>query len=341
MLRGFYKNVLPAIMAAALTGACTSARKAQTTLAQDAATETMQAAATLSAKGERTPVPLDEGPLEIVTPQATFTPTSTPTIDIVHIDFPSQPGAFTSKLSDRSTAPLAEKQRAIGDSFNRNIFERPFDAQNMEYQPYIDIAPGAELSLDPPWVYVSIFLEDAPPSDAQAVYAVELDLNVDGRGDWLITASTPLNEEWSTKGVRAYLDSNGDVGGETPAQAEDPPYLGDGYETLLFDEGSGIDPDAVFSRILSEPVTTVQFALNHSIIANDRTFMWGVWAFGGSIQPERFEYNDTLTLEEAGSPASPDRYYPLKELSSVDSTCRWVQGIVPRKGMPSSCGYQP
>ncbi|MEJ2563055.1 MAG: hypothetical protein P8Z42_10220 [Anaerolineales bacterium] len=249
MLRGLYRNVLPVIVAATLTGACTSARRAQTTLAPDAATETMQAAATLSAKGERTPAPHDSSLLEVVTPQATFTPTSTPTIDIVHIDFPSQPGAYTSKLSDRSTAPLAEKQRSIGDSFDRNIFERPFDAQNMEYQPWIDIAPGAELSLDPPWVYVSIYLEGAPPSDAQAVYAVELDLNVDGRGDWLITASTPLSEEWSTKGVRAYIDSNGDVGGETPAQAEDPPYQGDGYETLLFDEGSGIDPDAVRSNV--------------------------------------------------------------------------------------------
>ncbi len=341
MLRGFIKSLLPIIITATLTGACTSARKPQTTLAPDAATGTMQAAATLSAKGKRTPAPPDSGSLKIVTPQATYTPTSTPTIDIVHIDFPSQPGAYTSKLSDRSTAPLAEKQRSIGDSFDRNIFERPFDGQNMEYQPYIDIAPGAELSLDPPWVYISIFLEGTPPSDAHVVYAVELDLNVDGRGDWLITASTPLNDEWSTKGVRAYLDSNGDVGGENPTQAEDPPYQGDGYETLLFDEGSGIDPDAVFARILSEPVTTVQFAINHSIIANDRTFMWGVWAFGGDVHPEWFEYNDTLTLEQAGSPISPNRYYPLKDLSSVDSTCRWIQGIVPRKGMPSTCGYQP
>ncbi len=341
MLQGFFKRVLPLIVAVSLAVACTSTRKAQTTLASDAATETMQAAATLSARAERTPASLESGSLEVVTPQATLTPTSTPTIDIVHIDFPSQPGAYTSKLSDRSSAPLADENRAIGDSFNRNIFERPFTAETMEYQAYIDIAPGAELSLDPPWVYISIFLEEPPPSDEKVVYAVELDLNVDGRGDWLLTASTPLSDNWSTKGVQAYLDSNGDVGGDNPTQVDDTPNEGNGYETLLFNEGSGIDPDAVFSRILTEPSTTVQFALNHSIIANDRTFMWGVWAFGESIQPERFEYNDSITLEEAGSPISTNRHYPLKGLYSVDSTCRWVQGIVPRREMPSICGYQP
>ena len=301
----------------------------------------MEAAATLIAMGERTPATLISGPLDIITPAATLTLTATPTIKIVHLDFPGQPGAHTSKLSDRSTASLAEENRSIGDTFDRNIFERPFDVDNMEYIAYIDIAPGAELSLERPWIYISIFLEGAPPDDAQAVYAVELDLNVDGRGNWLLTARTPLSTSWSTNGVQAYLDSDGDVGGEIPTQAETPPYDGNGYETLLFDEGSGIDPDAVFSRIILEPVPTVQFALNHSIIANDRTFMWGVWVFGGDIQPELFEYNDSMTLEQAGSPTSTNPHYPLNKLASVDSTCRWVQGIVPRKDMPSTCGYQP
>jgi hypothetical protein len=341
MLRGFLKLGFLITLAVSLIGVSASCQKAPATLAPHAVTETMQAAETLIAKGERTPSTLTSAPLEIITPAATLTPTSTPTIIIVHIDFPGQPGAHTSSLSDRSTAPLAEEQRAIGDNFERNIFERPFNAENMEYLAYIDIAPGAELRLDPPWVYVSIFLEGAPPEDSQAIYAVELDLNIDGRGDWLLTASTPLSDTWSTQGVQAYLDADGDVGGETPTHAETPPHGGNGYESLLFNEGSGIDPDAVFSRILLEPKTTVQFALNHSIIANDRTFMWGVWAFGGIIQPERFEYNHTMTFKEAGSPISTNSNYPLKELASVDSTCRWVQGIVPRKDIPSTCGYQP
>jgi hypothetical protein len=341
MLPGLRKMGLLITSAVSLTVACASCQKISATLAPPAVTETMQAAATLIAKGGRTPSSLTSSPLEIITPASTLTPTSTPTIDIVHIDFPGQPGANTSSLSDRSTAPLAEEQRAIGDDFERNILERPFDAENMEYLAYIDIAPGAELRLDPPWVYISIFLEGAPPEDSQATYAVELDLNVDGRGDWLLITSAPLSDTWSNKGVQAYLDADGDVGGETPTHAETPPYEGNGYETLLFNEGSGIDPDAVFSRILLEPNTTVQFALNHSIIANDRTFMWGVWAFEGDIHPEWFEYNDMITHKEAGSPILGNSNYPLKELAGVDSTCRWIQGIVPRKNIPSTCGYQP
>lgn len=341
MLQGFLKWGLLIILAASLMGACTSSKQDPATLLTHAATETMQAAATLIARGERVPVTLASPSIKIITPAATLTPTCTPTINIVHLDFPGQPGAHTSILIDRSTAPLAEENRAIGDNFNQNILERPFDAENMKYLAYIDITPGAELSLGHPWIYISIFLEAAPPEDAGAVYAVELDLNVDGRGDWLFIASTPFSETWSTQGVQAYLDADGDVGGTTPTEAEKPPYKGNGYETLLFNEGSGIDPDAAFSRIILEPRPTVQLAINHSIIANDRTFMWGVWAFGGDIHPESFEYNDTMTLKEAGSPVSTDLYYPLKELASVDSTCRWVQGIVPRKDMPSTCGYQP
>jgi hypothetical protein len=341
MLRGFLKLGLLITLAVSLTGVCTSCQKAPATLTTHAVTETMQAAATLIAVGERTPSTLISAPIEIITPAATLTPTSTPTIDIVHIDFPGQPEAQTSSLTDRSTAPLAEEQRAIGDSFERNIFERPFDAENMEYLAYIDITPGAELLLDPPWVYISIFLEGAPPEDSQAIYAVELDLNIDGRGDWLLITRTPQSDTWSTQGVQAYLDADGDVGGEMPSHAETPPYEGNGYESLLFNEGSGIDPDAVFSRILLEPQTTIQIALNHSIIANDRTFMWGVWAFDGNIHPELFEYNDTMTFKEAGSPIPANSNYPLKELASVDSTCRWVQGIVPRKDIPSTCGYHP
>jgi hypothetical protein len=341
MLRCFQKIGLPILLLLGLTTACTSSNKPPATLPPQAATETMQSAATLIARGERIPAALTLGPLDIITPVATLTPTYTPTIDIVHLYFPDQPGAHTSKLTDRSTAPLAEENRSIGETFERNIFERPFDGEDMQYLAYIDIAPGAELSLDPPWVYVSIFLEGAPPNDAQAVYAVEIDLNIDGRGNWLLTASTPLDSTWTTTGVRAYLDADGDVGGEIPTLAESPPFEGNGYETLLFDEGSGIDPDAVFTRIVLEPIPTVQFALNHSIIANDRTFMWGVWVFSGDIHPELFELNDSFTLEEAGSPISTNYHYPLKELTGIDSTCRWIQGIIPRKNIASTCGYQP
>jgi hypothetical protein len=38
----------------------------------------------------------------------------------------------------------------------------------------------------------------------------------------------------TTDGVRAYQDTNNDVGGPTPVKADPPPQTGDGYETLVF-----------------------------------------------------------------------------------------------------------
>jgi len=38
-------------------------------------------------------------------------------------------------------------------------------------------------------------------------YGVELDLDVDGRGDWLVLASKPTST-WSTLGVRVWQDTD-------------------------------------------------------------------------------------------------------------------------------------
>jgi hypothetical protein len=342
-LRRFVLHTLPVGFLGLLLYACRTTAPPPETLAPQAVTQTMHAAASLIAKLEQTPPAATFSPPKIVTPAPTLTPadTATPAPLFVHIDVPKEPPGHTSELSDRSSAPFADEKRAIGDSYDRNIFERPFTSEEMVYQGYLDIAPGAELSLAPPWVYVSIFLVAAPQVDTSATYGIELDLNLDGRGDWLIVASTPLSSEWSTNGVRAFLDSNRDVGGETAAKADSTPPHGDGYEILIFDQGISHDPDAVFARLLTDPTITLQLAFKHSFIGNDKTLIWGAWAFGDEFHPEWFEYNDYITFAQAGSPKSTSSYYPLKALASVDSTCRWIQGILPRRNMPNLCGYSP
>lgn len=332
---------LPIVFLGGFLYACSSKISPPETLAPQVATQTMRAAASLIARIEQPPPSATISMPNIVTPAPTITLADTPTPGFVHIDVPKEPPEHTSELTDRSSAPIADEKRAIGDSFDRNVFERPFTAEEMLYQGHLDIAPGAELSLAPPWVYVSIFLVDAPPADTNAIYGVELDLNLDGRGDWLITASTPLSSEWSASGVRAHLDSNRDVGGETPAKSEISPPEGDGYESLIYDQGYGYDPDAAFARLVTNPTVIVQLAFKHTLIGKDKTLIWGAWAFGDEYHPDRFEYNDHLTFAEAGSPRSTSQNYPLKALAQVDSTCRWIQGILPRRNMPNLCGYSP
>jgi hypothetical protein len=231
---------------------------------------------------------------------------------------------------------LAGERRTIGDHFDFNLYERPLTTEDMDYQPYLDITPRAELSLAPPWVYITIYLQGRPAKEADVTYAVELDLNVDGRGDWLITAKNPFTEEWTASSVEAFLDSNGNVGGLTPSRSDSQP--GDGFDALILGRGVGTDPEGAWVRLA--PVgQAVQIAFKHGLIGNDRTFLWSVWADGGPQRPEWLDYNDHFSLAEAGSPNVSSPNYPLKALASVDNTCRWVQGIVPRIGMPGLCVF--
>jgi hypothetical protein len=239
-------------------------------------------------------------------------------------------------MTDRSSAILAGEHRTIGDHFDFNLFERPMTSQAMDYQPFLDISPRAELSLAPPWVYVTIYLQSKPAKDAEVTYAVELDLNINGRGDWLITAKNPFTEEWTSSGVEAFLDSNGDVGGRHASRSDSQP--GDGFDALILGHGEAIDPEGVWVR-LAPLVQAVQIAFKHGLIGDDQTFLWSVWADGGPQRPDWFDYNDHYSLAEAGSPNIGSSNYPLKALASVDNTCRWIQGIMPRIGMPGLCVF--
>ena len=132
-------------------------------------------------------------------------------------------------------------------------------------------------------------------------YGVEVDMNVDGRGDVLVMAAKP-GTAWSTDGVKAWLDRNHDVGGAHPIQS-DPPANTDGYETMVFDAGVGTDPDTAWARISPADPNIVQIAFKSTLINDADNFTWGAWAMNDSmLNPAWFDYNDHFTNAEAGSP---------------------------------------
>ena len=266
----------------------------------------------------------------------TLEPTLPPTPTIVHLIRPSEPGSLQSFMTDYSSLLLAPEHRTLTDNYDWSFLERPFTREAMDYQPHLDLTRG-ELSLVPPWIYITLFLEDIPPSDALATYAVEIDLDIDGRGDWLITIALPQSGEWSTDRVRAYRDDDNDVGGVRPLRSDAPPQTGDGYETLVFDQGIGPDPDAVWARIPPGAPDRIQIAFKHDLIAADTYLLWGAWADGATGQAGWFDYNDHFTLAEAGSPLSTSPDYPLDQLASIDNTCRWAYDFVPTEELPGMC----
>jgi hypothetical protein len=292
------------------------------------------------------PTPPGPAPAEGASPEAptppesavppTAEPTLAPTPTIAHLTRPSEPGSLQSFMTDYSSLLLSPEHRTLTDNYDWSFLERPFTSETMDYQPQLDLIRG-ELSLVPPWIYITLFLEDPPAAGDEAVYAVEIDLDIDGRGDWLITAALPQAGDWSTDRVVVYRDDNNDVGGVRPLRSDAPPQASDGFETLVFDAGVGPDPDAAWARIPAGAPDQVQIAFKHELIASDTHLLWGAWAEAGTGQPGWFDYNDHFTLAEAGSPLSTSPDYPLDQLASIDNTCRWAYDFVPTEQLPGMC----
>ncbi|MDH5506951.1 MAG: hypothetical protein OEZ02_06995 [Anaerolineae bacterium] len=280
---------------------------------------------------------------EAATPQPggdAVVPSETPRPTVMHVTTPSSPTVTNSFVTDRSSKSLASEKRANADNFEINLYERPFTAQDMDYQDYLDIT-RAEISLGSPWLYVTILVEGAPPQGSSAAYAVEIDLDMDGRGDRFITGIVPDGTDWTTDGVQVYRDFNQDVGGVKVMRVDAPHPGRDGYEDLLFDQGLGADPDTAWIRRDPSNPKQVQLAFKHAIIEGLNKFMWGVWADEGVKQPGWLDYHDHFTLAEAGSPASNSSEYPLKAMASVDNTCRWSYGFELTGTEPGACYIPP
>ena len=258
-------------------------------------------------------------------------PTATSTPVIVHIDFPVDSvkfGAIIYDVESSGTAP--EKRAPYGDSYDIYRMERPF-TEDMTYIPDMDIVTY-NVQIDAEWIYVSVELIGTDPNNDTGInYGVELDLDADGFGEYIIWANPPYTPEWSTEGVQVYADNNHDTGGLS-AELSDAPLDGDGYETKIFDSGTGDDPDLAWIRVNAGVQATVQFAFKQSLAGS--SFMLGVLSDAGLQDVTMMYYNDRFTEEEAGSPEKSEKHYPLKELYAFDNACREAYGF-------KATGYEP
>ncbi|MGD0753098.1 MAG: hypothetical protein ABSA23_17035 [Anaerolineales bacterium] len=275
------------------------------------------------------------------TDTATTTDTATATIlpTVTHLVKPGEPPAsFESQIYDMDSSAFAAQHRVEGgDNFAADLFERPFDQSMNTYFPDLDIKHTG-LSRDATWTYITISLFGPSAQGGLAGdYGLEIDVNRDGRGDFLIMAAAP-GASWSTDGVQVWQDKNGDVGGATPIQSDPPPQTGDGYETVLFNAGQGADPDLAWARTSPTDPASVQIAFKRSLFNDANPYMWGAWAMDASmLHPDWFDYNDHFTLAQAGSPLQGSADYPLKALYEVDNTCRWAVGFTPTGNEPGIC----
>ncbi len=250
------------------------------------------------------------------------------------------PNSIGSWLTDPLTPDKAKDDYAIaGDEFAHNQFERPMD-KALAYRPDLDIV-GATLSQDSQWLYASIQLSgsDTGTQTLDANYGVELDVNLDGRGDFVIWARPPFTTAWSRDTLTVYGTSTNMVGGTHPLLS-DAPWTGETYNKILFDKNTSPDANAAWVRVSPKDPKILQFAFSADIIGKPNRFLWGAWADDGIKDPTRFDYNDMFTKKEAGSPYKWDPDYPVKSILAVDNTCRAPYGFNPNGIEPGMCQLQ-
>ncbi len=286
-----------------------------------------------------TEVPPTEVPVEEPPPP----PTEVPELEIVHVTMPAQGVGKEQTILDQVSKDYASEKRAYGgDEYGLGRWERPFLTEEMAYMPYVDIMQTSLIRDEAGgWMYMSITVVEPPPGSGEhkAIYGVELDSDLDGRGDILILADMPGTDEWTTDGVQVWMDVNADIGGLNPMRTNAPEH-GDGYEFLMFDAGAGEDPDLAWARISSEGANIIEIAFKLDLVDIGEDyyfFLWGAWTFVDDAHPDWFDHHDLYALGEAGSPLSNNEYYPLKAFFGADNTCRGLSGWAPNKQFPGMC----
>lgn len=270
--------------------------------------------------------------------EATFTLAPVPTItDAIPItgrlmqpaEILSAPGKLIFDVESSGVAA------PYGDTYRINRFERPF-LQNMIYVSDLDIV-SFNLSEDADWYYVSIELSGTDPNNSIGInYGVEIDLNGDGFGDYIIWAHPSYTKQWDTGTVQVFIDSNHDSAGASSKQS-DAVFDGNGYDRLVFDgaRSQNDDPDLAWVRMDAGQYATVQFAFKKSLIGS--SFLIGVISDAGLKDISRFDYNDYIREADAGSPVRTNPNYPLELLYAVDNTCWQAYGIQSAANQAKSC----
>jgi hypothetical protein len=255
-----------------------------------------------------------------------------PTPAVTHLKKPADFAVTGNLVYDVESVDTAPERRApYGDSYDINRLERPF-LQDMTYVPDLDISTYT-VGNDADWYYVTLHLIGSDPNNALGInYAVELDTDHDGFGDYVIWAHPPYTPTWETAPVQIFKDTNHNTGGLS-AMKSDAPLSADGYDTLVFNGGSGdADPDLAWVRVNADAQGTVQFAFKRSWSGG--VFMLGTLADAGIKDPKQLDYVDRIPAAQAGSPVRNNQYYPLKALYQVDNVCREAYGF-------NATGYEP
>lgn len=280
-----------------------------------------------------------------VPPDTAVTPE--PPSEIVHKDIPGSPiGKVNQTVHDQTDEKSAGTKQAFGgDEFYNGKYERPFDRE-MNYIPQVDLVTAQLNRQDPLWVYISyeVLKPFGENPEMKPNFLLELDTNLDNRGDVLITTGMPASTEWSTDSVVVLTDPDMNVGGVKPVKPDTNLSEGRGYYQEIFNNGKGEDADLAWSRVSKTKPNMVELAFKNTLTGGEKgKFIWLPWTDVDMLDWTVFDFNDHFTLEQAGYPLKEDvKNYPIKAIWGVDNTCRVPSGFTPTGSMPGLCpNYDP
>lgn len=299
-------------------------------------------ACNLPGSSQATPPPATQPPAtELVTVVDTATSAPPTEIPIQHTTIPaSLPESRSGHAGDYDSSKTAEQKKSNGgDRFTFEQFERPFNANTMDvYHPNLDII-DTFVYQDDTWVYGTIQVVDrSAGSSSPFRFAMQLDTEADGRGEILVIASNPESTDWTVAGVQVFQDANSDVGGLTVMFSDEDAASSDGFETMIFDQGRGGDPDSAWVRVSPNDPNIVELAIKRSLMNNTFIYMVNMWAGHAPLDPALFDFSDHYTHEQAGA-ADPDlpNFYPIKAVYELDNSCRMAVGFQPTGSEPGLC----
>ncbi len=296
-------------------------------------------ACTLPSANQATEAPGTEAPAtEQVTSETA--PPAQPTA-IQHQTIPvGLPENQSGQAGDFDSSGVLESKTAIGgDRFTFGRFERPFNANTMDvYYSQLDIV-DTKVFQDDIWIFGNMTIKDLTASSSSTEkYALELDVTLDGKGDWLIVALKPESTDWTVNGVKIFEDANDDVGDIQPMLTDENATKGDGFEKLIFSAGEGDDPDSAWVRISPNDSNTVEIAVKQSVLGSPKKYLINMWAGTNLLDPALFDLNDHFTHEQAGA---ADRgfefFYPIKAVYEIDNSCRMAVGFQANGSEPGIC----
>jgi len=267
---------------------------------------------------------------EQVAPTNTSLPEATEVPKLMPAEFPPEAERI---LEDVDSSIKAEEKRTVtGDNILNNLYERPFTAQEMEYQPDLNILTAA-ISSDENFYYFTLIMDGVDPLSGSltGTYGIEFDRSQTGRGDMLVWVSSPTTK-WSMENLAVYFNNNARVGGTKPVVAEEG-YNEPGYTDTFTLEGDKV----AWAKLMPQEPSAVIIAVSRALLGEPEEFLWGAWADGGVRDPSLFDYDDHFGPSAAGSPINTDPDYPVKALYSLDNTCRLPYGFSVVSGIPGAC----